>query len=237
MRLAADLPGEISSEPGIYESRLVLDGCTIVELGCGAADHTRRIATGGRDRTLIAFDTDDVQLARNRQQDFPPNVSFRSGAAEDIDLPAASADVVLMFKSLHHVPVALMDRALEEIRRVLVPGGVLYVSEPVFAGELNDVIRLFHDEQDVRAAAFAALGRAVERRDFDLVDEIFYRNQVHFADFDEFDRRLISVTHSDHRLSPALLAEVRARFERHLGGDGARFEAPMRVDILRKPQD
>ena len=31
-------------ESEIYESLLGLDGATIVELGCGKADHTRRIA-------------------------------------------------------------------------------------------------------------------------------------------------------------------------------------------------
>ncbi len=53
-----------------------------------------------------------------------------------------------------------MDAALAEIARVLVPGGWLYVSEPVFAGPFNELMRLFHDEQAVRAAALAALARA-----------------------------------------------------------------------------
>jgi 2-methylisocitrate lyase-like PEP mutase family enzyme len=66
-----------------------------------------------------------------------------------------------MFKSLHHVPVPLMDQALAEIRRVLKPGGLAYISEPVFAGEFNEVLRLFHDESIVRREAFSAIERAV----------------------------------------------------------------------------
>ena len=66
-----------------------------------------------------------------------------------------------MLKSLHHVPMALMDQALAELARVLRPCGWLYVSEPVYAGQLNELIRLFNDEGEVRAAAQAALDRAV----------------------------------------------------------------------------
>ena len=54
----------------------------------------------------------------------------------------------------------LLDTALDEIHRVLRPGGVAWFAEPVFAGDLNEIIRLFHDEQVVRQAAFDALVRA-----------------------------------------------------------------------------
>ncbi len=57
-----------------------------------------------------------------------------------------------MLKSLHHVPVESMAQALVDAARVLRPGGHLYVSEPVYAGPLNEVVRLFNDEGKVRAA-------------------------------------------------------------------------------------
>ena len=84
-----------------------------------------------------------------------------------------TVDVVLMFKSLHHVPVDLMDQALREIRRVLKPDGLVYISEPLFAGEFNEILRLFHDEQKVREAAFSAVKKAVDAGLFRLVEEIF----------------------------------------------------------------
>ena len=49
------------------------------------------------------------------------------GGAQAIDLPADSIDLVIMLKSLHHVPTELMDRALAEIHRVLKPGGLAYL--------------------------------------------------------------------------------------------------------------
>lgn len=55
-----------------------------------------------------------------------------------------------MLKSLHHVPMPEMSQSLNEISRVLRPGGHLYVSEPVYAGALNDILRLYNDEGVLR---------------------------------------------------------------------------------------
>ena len=53
-----------------------------------------------------------------------------------------------------------MAHSLGEVARVLRRGGHLYVSEPVFDGALNEVVRVFNDEGVVRAAAQAALDAA-----------------------------------------------------------------------------
>lgn len=235
MHIAHAEGGEVVAEADLYARLLTLDDADIVELGCGTGVHTRAIAGSGSRRRLVAFEVDRVQLERN-QASAPPNVSFRYGGAEAIDLPDAAADFVFMFKSLHHVPLAAMDRALAEIARILRPGGRAWISEPVFAGAFNDIIRRFHDEQAVRRAAFDAVTRAVGDGVLELEQEIFFRNPVHFAGFAEFEQRIINATHSDHRLDDLTLARVRADFDAHLGADGAHFEAPMRVDLLRKPR-
>lgn len=236
MQLARDDIVATHTDAEIYGAHVALDDRDIVELGCGAAAHTRAIGGGGHGRRVTAFEVDRVQHERNLAHNDLPNVTFRYGGAERIDLPDASTDVVMMFKSLHHVPRAELDNALAEIARILRPGGVLYVSEPIFAGDFNDVIRLFHDEQAVREAAFAALTRAIERGLFELVEQIFFRSPVHFDDFADFERRIIGATHTEHRLDDVTLARVRRAFEPHQGPDGAGFLAPMRVDLLRKPR-
>ncbi|MEQ8234095.1 MAG: class I SAM-dependent methyltransferase [Gammaproteobacteria bacterium] len=234
MQIAHEPIDAVHSDADIYAS-LPLDGALIVELGCGSAVHTAAIATGGSDRRVIAYEVDRVQHTRNLARTDLPNVEFRYGGAECIDLDDASVDVVMMFKSLHHVPGEALDAALTEIARILRPGGLLYVSEPIFAGAFNDVIRLFHDEQAVRQAAFDALVRAVAAGTLELVREAFFLSPVHFDDFADFERRIINATHSEHRLDDLTLARVRRAFEAHLGAGGADFRAPMRVDILRRP--
>ena len=139
-----------------------------------------------------------------------------------------------MFKSLHHVPMALMDVAFAEIHRVLRPGGLAYISEPVYAGDFNEVLRLFHDEKTVREAAFAAVQRAVASGNFTLESQQFFLQPMHFDDFEHFARQVIGVTHTSHNLSPQLFEQVRSSFERHMTGGGADFRMPIRIDLLRR---
>lgn len=54
-----------------------------------------------------------------------PGVTYLKGSAEDIPLPEASVDGVLMFLSFHHFPDQL--KALQEVHRVLRPGGAAFL--------------------------------------------------------------------------------------------------------------
>jgi len=235
MQLIQNAIERLCADRDVYEQLLELDGKLIVELGCGAAVHTRALAGAGPGRQVLAFEVDATQHAKNLAASALPNLSFQYGGAESIACDDASVDVVMMFKSLHHVPVAVMPDALREIHRVLKPAGSLYVCEPLFAGEFNEVLQLFHNEQKVRAAAFAALESAVEEGLFELVAEEFYLTPSSFRDFAEFEQRIIGATHTAHHLTAAVRAEVEARFARYCGAEGARFRNPMRADLLRKP--
>ena len=109
---------------------------------------------------VIGIEVDDRQLAKNRLAP-AERLQFERAGAQAIPFAEASFDGALMLKSLHHVPMPDMDAALREVARVLKPGGWLYVSEPVYGGPLNEIVRLFNDEGEVRAAAQQALDRAV----------------------------------------------------------------------------
>jgi len=219
----------------VVDELLALDGKQILELGCGRAEKTRAIAAAGRDRSIVALEVDETQHEHNLKIDDLPNVRFGFGGAEAIPAADASFDVVLMFKSLHHVPMAAMDSALREIARVLRPGGLAYVAEPLFRGAFNDVLRLFHDESRVRRAAFDAIVGAVSGGLLESVSQTFFRAPLRFADFAEFERLVIGTTHTRHELSAETHERVRAAFARHLDAGGARFEQPIRVDLLRRP--
>jgi hypothetical protein len=117
---------------------------------------------------------------------------------------------------------------------VLRPGGHLYVSEPVYAGALNDVFKLFHDERVVREAAQAALDAALMGGPWTQQADIDFRMPVHFADFQTFERQAMRPTFADHRIDEAKLEQVRAAFMPHCGSDGAHFIRPMRVRLLRR---
>lgn len=222
-------------EREIYEALLPFAGARVLELGCGKAEKTRAIAKAGRVAAITAVEIDRIQHAENLRSADLPEVSFVLGGAEDIPAPDASFDLVLMFKSLHHVPADKMDQALAEIRRVLKPGGLAYLSEPVFAGDFNEILRLFHDERAVREAAFASVRRAVSAGVLDLVEQRFFATETSFDGFAQFEARVLKVTHTDHRLSDELYDVVRQKFMAHVGPQGASFRQPMRVDLLRRP--
>jgi len=236
MKLAPPAIEHTCPEREIYNRCLPLDGARILELGCGRAELTRLIATHGVNRHITALEVDEIQHSLNLKITDLPNVEFKLAGAQSIPADDASFDIAMMFKSLHHVPQNLMAPALLEINRVLEPGGFLYVSEPIFAGEFNEILRLFHDEERVRSAAFAAIHHSVETGVFELADEIFFNAPIKFQDFAEYERMVIGVTHTRHHLTREVHQAVKTRFEGHQRADGARFAMPMRVDLLRKPR-
>lgn len=233
LRIAVDDIELECDEASIYTSRLPLAGSRILELGCGAAQHTVAIAGLDAGISITALEVDPIQHEKNLNAIGLSNVTFKLAGAEAIPEPDASFDVVMMFKSLHHVPIDSLGQALREIRRVLKPGGWLYISEPIFAGAFNDILRLFHDEEEVRRAAFEAIGAAVDEGLFDVVEEIFFKAPVKFADFTDFENKIIRATHSDHQMPGDVYAQVKARMEANKGEAGICFSAPMRIDILR----
>ena len=235
MKLATEQIDVNCPESEIYNDLLTLDGKYILELGCGSAEITRNIATSGADRKITALEVDEIAHEKNLQITDLPNVTFALSGAQEIPLEDESVDVVFMFKSLHHVPLELMEASMHEIRRVLKPGGLAYISEPVFAGDFNEILRLFHDEKKVREAAFYAVEKAVDEGLFDLVEETFFNSPMIFENFAEFENNTIKATHSSHKIDEKLYALVKQRFEQHIGDDGAHFLMPIRVDLLQCP--
>lgn len=232
LRIADPTADRVTDEQAILHELLPLAGAQVLELGCGKADKTRLMAQSAA--SVLALEVDATQLAANRAAAAPANIRFEYGGAEAIPAADDSIDIVTMFKSLHHVPTDLMDAALAEIRRVLKPGGLAYISEPVYAGDFNELLRLFHDERAVREAAFAAEQKALAAGQLALVRQTFFLQPMHFEDFAQYEARILKVTHTDHRLSPDLLETVRAKFAAHMTPDGATFHMPIRVDLLRK---
>jgi len=211
-------------------------GQRLLESGCGKAEVSVNLAKQFPDLEIIATEVDQLQHQKNLAMPDPPaNIRFCSGGAEKIDAPDRSFNYVLMLKSLHHVPAELTRQALTEIRRVLQPGGLALFLEPVFAGDFNEVFRLFNDEQIVRQAAFDALKLAVGSGQFVLVKQIFLNVRRAFTNFAEFETQIIHVTHSNFAVSDSQLAEIRNKFESFANADGsATFLMPQRIDLLKR---
>lgn len=223
----------VHDELDVLDELVPIAGREIIELGCGAARLARSLLLRHPDSKVTGLEVDERQHAKNLASP-QAGLRFVAAGAQSIPFPAASFDVALMLKSLHHVPMPLLAQALDEVARVLRPRGWLYVSEPVFGGPLNEVVRLFNDEGTVRAAAQAAVDAALRTGVWEPVAERFFEMPVSFADFADFEQRMMRPTYADHRIDDAKLAAVRAVFEPHLKADGAHFTRPMHVRVLRK---
>mgnify|MGYP001424701178 CR=1 FL=1 len=199
-----------------------LDAQRIIELGCGSAYLARKLLARFPRCRVTGLEVDAIQHAKNLAAP-AEGLTFIAAGAQAIPLPDAQFDLALMLKSLHHVPMPAMDQALAETRRVLRPGGHLYVSEPVYAGALNEVMRLFNDEGEVRAAAQEALDRACASGAWERAADVY------------FGGRLPAVAFARRHFDEALRRRIRRRFEPHGGPGGAQFPRPMHACLLRKP--
>ncbi len=100
-------------------------GMTVVDVGMGTGLVSREIlAITGEPNRLTGVDPSPGMMG---QSTLPAEVQCRMGRAEDIPVPDASADFVVMGYALRHI--AEFSDACREFRRVLKPGGRLLVLE------------------------------------------------------------------------------------------------------------
>lgn len=93
-------------------------GSSVLDLGAGTGKFTRRLVATGAN--VIAVEPVAAMAEQLRRQHLP--VDLREGSAESIPLRDASLDAVLCAQAFHWFAT---PAALQEIRRVLKPGGHL----------------------------------------------------------------------------------------------------------------
>ncbi|MFD1711785.1 methyltransferase domain-containing protein [Ottowia sp. GY511] len=233
MPLIAPTTEQTRDELALIARWVPLHNLRVIELGCGGAALSRRLVQTRPDCSVLALEVDAIQHAQNLAAPAVPGLRFVAAGAQAIPSPDAQFDLALMLKSLHHVPLPLLDQALAETRRVLRLRAHLYVSEPVFDGPLNEINRLFNDEQQVREAAYAAVQRALATGGWREVAELHFDMPVRFTDFDDYERRMTGVTYADRRWSPGMRDAVRERFEALKPPPGTPFLRPMRINLLQ----
>jgi len=232
MPALADYP-LLSDELELLASLVPLERAQLIELGCGAAHLGRKLLERYPGAQLTGLEVDVRQQAKNLA--LPrARLTFVTAGAQAIPRPDASFDGALMLKSLHHVPLEVMDQALAEVARVLKPGGWLYVSEPVYDGALNDVVKLYNDEGVVRAAAQAAVDRALQTPLWAGQTEHWFAQPVRYLDFADFEARMMRPTFVDLQIDARITDAVCDAYTPHQGPDGASFTRPMHIRLLRR---
>jgi len=96
-------------------------GLRVLEIGCGLGTDGAQFAKAGADYTGVDLTNAAIDLARKRFELFGLTGKFQVADAENLDFPDESFDVVYSHGVLHHTPD--IDAAVQEIHRVLKPGG------------------------------------------------------------------------------------------------------------------
>jgi SAM-dependent methyltransferase len=105
-------------------------GARWVEVACGPGLVARAMAP--RVGSVLGLDLTPAMVAKARAEAEAGgvgNVGFEVGDATALDLPDGSVDGAITRFSLHHIPAPV--RVLEEMRRVVRPGGYVIVADHV----------------------------------------------------------------------------------------------------------
>ncbi|MGC2175964.1 MAG: methyltransferase domain-containing protein [Acidimicrobiales bacterium] len=110
-------------------------GMTLLDVGCGPGTITADLATRLKEGTVIGIDLSEEVVALAREQHLASSgvdLSFRTGDVYSLDFADATFDVVYAHQVLQHLSRPV--EALEEMRRVLKPEGLLAVRDADFGG-------------------------------------------------------------------------------------------------------
>ena len=198
-------------------------------MGCGDGALVRHfVRLGAR---AIGIEVSEGQLERARAQ-AGDGETYQVASGEALPFVDGSADAVLFMKSFHHLPVPAMPLALLEAGRVLTPGGLLVVIEPLPEGTFFQMTRLVEDETEVRGAAYAALKSPPPA----LIpeDEHFYDSAVRVPNVERVLEMMAAVEPARRERVIQAEAEIRRRFDALVqhDGEGPFFIAPMRRNVF-----
>ena len=223
------------SDLAMLERLVAPSGKDVVDVGCGSGALVRALTECGA--RVTGVEISESQLAAAVEQD-NGSARYLIGRAERLPLDDASVDIAVFMRSLHHVPRADLGAALVEARRVIRPGGAVYVAEPLAEGSFFELTRIVDDETDVRAAAQAALAQASDAG-LHRATTIDYDAPLSVAGLPGLRARVVAADPRRAVRFDELTAELTEGLER-LGEPGERagerrFLHPMRADMLLRP--
>jgi ubiquinone/menaquinone biosynthesis C-methylase UbiE len=105
-----------------------LDGCRVLELGCGRGVGTELILDEMGAAEVDALDLDPIMVDKARER-LGERARVEVGDMTDLSAPDASYDAVVDFAAIHLVPE--WKRAASEVSRVLAPAGRYFFEEIV----------------------------------------------------------------------------------------------------------
>lgn len=169
-RAGHDVYRDHVNSPAFFEMMPSVDGLSVLDVGCGEGENTRRVASLGARVTAIDIAEKFVAHAIAEEQREPLGIHYEIASAVELPFGEATFDAAVAFMSLMDIPET--DRVVSEIHRVLRPGGFLQfsITHPCFDTPHR---RNVYDENGNKIAV--EVGRYFERVD-GVVEEWIFSN-------------------------------------------------------------
>lgn len=128
-----------------YSVLPLVENKVVIDAACGEGYGSNIISGSAKSVTGLDISSDAVQFARSKYKD-KENLCFEVGSVSDLPFEDKSADVIVSFETIEHIPEELQSKFLIEIDRVLKDDGILIMSTPNKAvySDLHDYHNEFH---------------------------------------------------------------------------------------------
>lgn len=96
---------------------------TILDIGCGTGEFSRRLANRARRVTAIDLSPNMIEVAKQRSRRFA-NIEFHVSDVSQWTFPVEQFDAIASIATLHHLPT---EPLLPQLKAALKPGGTLAI--------------------------------------------------------------------------------------------------------------
>lgn len=101
----------------------------VLDIGCGTGLLTVRIAEQHPQAAVVGIDASKPMVDVATRKRTMANCYFQQALGEDLPFPDSHFELVTSALFFHHVDRELKQRTLQEIHRVLKPGGILLIAD------------------------------------------------------------------------------------------------------------